>query len=143
MRTRQLGPSPVEVVRKMQWCARALSDGVRVSDLISRLHVSESTYYRWRKDFGGLSVDQAKRLSHASNYDSQIKSLSRTVIDASKKARQLEHEVGGLKGRINALNKERQQQAPNHGTRLANAFAENRRLRDLERDILCFAIRFT
>ena len=129
--------SPTEMVR------RARSDGARVGDLISMLQVSESTYYRWRKNFGGLSVDQAKRLLHASNYESQIKSLTRTVIDASKSARQLEHEVGRLRRRVNALNKERQKQAPNHGTGPADAFAENRRLRDLERDILYFAIRFT
>ena len=39
-----------------------LGQGSQVADVCKRLGVSEQTYYRWRKLYGGMQVDQAKRL---------------------------------------------------------------------------------
>ena len=40
-----------------------------------QLEVSENTYYRWKKEFGGLRVDQAKRLKQLEKENQQLKKL--------------------------------------------------------------------
>ncbi len=40
----------------------ALANGKRVKQVCRELGVSEQTYYRWRKEYGGMKVSQAKRL---------------------------------------------------------------------------------
>ena len=39
-----------------------LSRGLPVPQVCKKLNISEQTYYRWRKEYGGLRLDQAKRL---------------------------------------------------------------------------------
>ena len=40
-----------------------------------RLGVTEQTYYRWRKEYGGLTVDQAKRLKEVEHENTRLKKL--------------------------------------------------------------------
>ena len=44
-------------------------------DVCRRLGVAEQTYYRWRKEYGGLSRDQARRLKDLERENSQLKKL--------------------------------------------------------------------
>ena len=39
-----------------------LTQGQTVGQAVKKLGITEQTYYRWRKDYGGLRLDQAKRL---------------------------------------------------------------------------------
>ena len=43
--------------------------------LISKLGITEQTYYRWRKEYGGLRMDQAKRLKELERENSRLKKL--------------------------------------------------------------------
>lgn len=51
-----------QIVRKLQEADRLLGEGAEVSDVARRLEVSETTYFRWRSQYGGLKADDAKRL---------------------------------------------------------------------------------
>jgi putative transposase len=53
---------PEEVVAKLRQVDVLVSQGQSVSDAIRSIGVTEVTYYRWRKEFGGLKTDQVKRL---------------------------------------------------------------------------------
>jgi putative transposase len=54
--------TPEQVVRKLATADRMLNDGKDVADVCRELQVSEQTYYRWRNQFGGMKLDDAKRL---------------------------------------------------------------------------------
>src|SRR5215213_1893828 len=54
--------TPEEVVAKLRQVDVLMSQGQVVADAIRAIGVTEVTYYRWRKEFGGLKSDQVKRL---------------------------------------------------------------------------------
>ncbi len=54
--------SPEEIITKLREADVALAEGASVNDVVRRLGVQKVTYYRWRKEYGGMRVDQAKRL---------------------------------------------------------------------------------
>lgn len=53
---------PEEIVMKLRQVDVLVSQGSSVADAIRQISVSEVTYYRWRQEFGGLKIDQVKRL---------------------------------------------------------------------------------
>jgi len=52
-----------------------LSQGSSVGEVCRKLGISEQTYYRWRKDYGGMRVDQAKRLKELEKENARLKKL--------------------------------------------------------------------
>ena len=48
---------------------------LRVPLVCKKLGISEQTYYRWRKEYGGLRLDQAKRLKELERENTQLKKL--------------------------------------------------------------------
>ena len=62
---------PEEIVAKLRQVDVLVSQGQSVAEAVRSIGVTQFTYYRWRKEFGGLKTDQAKRLkelgSEASN----------------------------------------------------------------------------
>ncbi len=52
-----------------------LGRGLRTPQVCKKLGVSEQTYYRWRKEYGGLRLDQAKRLKALEQENTQLKKL--------------------------------------------------------------------
>lgn len=55
-------PKPEEIVAKLRQVDVLVSQGSNVAEAVRSIGVTEVTYYRWRKEFGGLKVDQVKRL---------------------------------------------------------------------------------
>jgi transposase-like protein len=55
-----------------------LSQGERVADAVRSIGTTEVTYYRWRKEFGGLKVDQVKRMKEL---EAENARLRRAVSD--------------------------------------------------------------
>ena len=53
---------PEEIISKLREAEVYLAAGVTVGEVIRRLGVNKITYYRWRKEYGGMKVEQAKRL---------------------------------------------------------------------------------
>lgn len=53
---------PEEIVAKLRQVDVLVSQGRNVADAIREIGVTEVTYYRWRKEYGGLRSDQIKRL---------------------------------------------------------------------------------
>ncbi len=52
-----------------------LNQGSTVGEVNRKLGISEQTYYRWRKDYGGMRVDQAKRLKDLEKENVLLKKL--------------------------------------------------------------------
>ncbi len=51
------------------------SQGVTIGDASRKLGITEQTYYRWRKEYGGMRVDQAKRLKELEKENVRLKKL--------------------------------------------------------------------
>ena len=54
--------NPEEIVAKLRQVEVLQSQGMAVVDAIRQIGVTEVTYYRWRKEYGGMRTDQLKRL---------------------------------------------------------------------------------
>ena len=59
---RKKGHTPEEIVAKLRQVEVTTGQGTSVADAIRSIGVTEPTYYRWRQEFGGLKLDQVKRL---------------------------------------------------------------------------------
>ena len=53
---------PEEIIAKLRKAEVLLGEGKKVPEVIKTLGITEVTYYRWRREYGGLSLSQAKRL---------------------------------------------------------------------------------
>ena len=54
--------TPEEIVAKLRQVDVLVSQGSPVADAVRQIGVTEVTYYRWRQEYGGLKLDQVKRL---------------------------------------------------------------------------------
>lgn len=53
---------PEEIIGKLREAEIVLPQGRTVADACRRIGVTEQSYYRWRKEYGGLKMDQARRM---------------------------------------------------------------------------------
>ena len=66
---------PEQIINKLREAEILLSQGSTVAEASRKLNVTEQTYYRWRKEYGGMRVEQAKRLKTLEQENSQLKKL--------------------------------------------------------------------
>ena len=64
-----------EIIGKLREAEVGLAQGQLVGQVARNLGVSEQTYYRWRREYGGMKVDQAKRLKELERENAQLKRL--------------------------------------------------------------------
>lgn len=64
---------PEEVINKLREAEVRLSQGASVAEVVRALAISEVTYYRWRKEYGGMRVDQAKRLKEVERENARLR----------------------------------------------------------------------
>ena len=67
--------SAEQIVRKLREAEVELAKGAKVKDVCRKLGITENTYYRWRKEYGGLRLDQAKRLKQLEKENARLKKL--------------------------------------------------------------------
>lgn len=67
--------SPEEIVRKLQQADRLIVEGNCVAEVCRQLQVAEPTYYKWRKQYAGMSVEEAKELRALREENAQLKRL--------------------------------------------------------------------
>lgn len=66
---------PEEIISKLREAEIYLAEGVSVGEVIRRLGVTKITYYRWRREYGGMKIDQAKRLKDLEKENARLKRL--------------------------------------------------------------------
>jgi len=70
--------TPEQIIGKLREVEVRMSQGASAAVAIKGIGVTEQTYYRWRKEYGGLKLDQAKRLKELEKENSRLK---RAVAD--------------------------------------------------------------
>ena len=64
-----------QIISKLREAEVLLAQGQKMGQVCKRIGVTEQTYYRWRKEYGGLRLDQAKRLKVLEKENVRLKKL--------------------------------------------------------------------
>ena len=67
--------TPEQIITKLREAEVLLSQGNTIGIVSKKIGVSEFTYYRWRKEYGGMRVDQAHRLKELEQENARLKRL--------------------------------------------------------------------
>jgi transposase-like protein len=70
--------TPEQIIRLLRQSEVLYSQGRNVPEICREIGVTANTYYRWRKEYGGMQVNQAKRLKELERENSRLK---RAVAD--------------------------------------------------------------
>jgi len=83
---------PEEIIGKLREAEVLLSQGINVEEVCRKIEVTKMTFYRWRREYGRLRVDQARRLKEMERENSRLKKL---VADLSLDAQILKEAASG------------------------------------------------
>ena len=64
-----------QIIHKLREAEVALSKGEVLSKVVRKLGITEQTYYRWRKEYGGLRTDQARRFKELEKENARLKTV--------------------------------------------------------------------
>ena len=69
------GYTPEQIINKLREAEVLLSQGKNIGEASRKIGVTEQTYYRWRKEYGGMRVEQAKKLKDLEKENARLKKL--------------------------------------------------------------------
>ena len=69
------GYTPEQIIGKLREAEILLNQGATIGEASRKIAVTEQTYYRWRKEYGGLRIEQAKRLKALEKENARLKKL--------------------------------------------------------------------
>ena len=69
------GYSPEQIINKLREAEILFSQGNSIGEASRKIGVTEQTYYRWRKEYGGMRVEQAKKLKDLEKENARLKKL--------------------------------------------------------------------
>ena len=72
------GYSSEEIIRKLRQAEVLLHSGKVMAEVCREIGISDATYYKWRKEYGGMRMDQAKRLKDLERENGRLR---RVVAD--------------------------------------------------------------
>jgi putative transposase len=78
---RKKAHTPEEIVAKLRQAEVLIGQGKTVADAVRAIGVTEPTYYRWRTEFGGLKLDQVKRLKELERENARLKAISDLTLE--------------------------------------------------------------
>jgi len=64
-----------QIISKLREAEVLQSSGLSIVEICRQLGVKEQTYYKWRKEYGGMRVDQAKRLKEVEQENTRLRKL--------------------------------------------------------------------
>ena len=69
------GYTPEQIINKLREAEILLSQGDSILEASRRIGITEQTYYRWRKEYGGMRVEQARKLKELEKENTRLKKL--------------------------------------------------------------------
>jgi putative transposase len=67
--------TPEQIVRKLREGDRMLNEGTDLIEVLGHLEISESTWNRWRAQYGGMKAEEAKRLRELERENARLKKI--------------------------------------------------------------------
>jgi len=62
-----------QIINNLRQAEVMISQGNSIAQTCKKIEISEQTYYRWRKEYGGMQVEQAKRLKELEKENARLK----------------------------------------------------------------------
>ncbi len=84
--------TPDTIIRKLRETEILQGQGKTIAQAVKHIGVTEQTFYRWRKEYGGMRIDQAKRLKELAAENARLK---RAVADLTVDKQILKEVVEG------------------------------------------------
>lgn len=84
--------TPEQIVRKLRDADAMLNAGKDIAAVLQTLEVSESTYLRWKNQYGGMKSEEAKRLKYLEDENKRLKEI---VADQQLDIKMLKHIAEG------------------------------------------------
>ena len=67
--------TPEQIIRKLREAEVMISQGKSISQAARQIGVVDQTYYKWRREYGGMRIDQAKRLKYLEKQNLRLKKI--------------------------------------------------------------------
>ena len=67
--------TPEQIIGKLRQAEVLLNQGATVAEACRKIEITDQTFFRWRKEYGGMRVDQAKRLKELELENTRLKKL--------------------------------------------------------------------
>ena len=67
--------TPEQIITMLREAEVLLSQGSTAVEVVRKLGITEQTYYRWRREYGGMRIEQAKRLKELEQENTRLKKL--------------------------------------------------------------------
>ena len=67
--------TPEQIINKLREAEIHINQGISIAEASRKISVTQQTYYRWRKEYGGLRIEQAKRLKRLEKENTRLKKL--------------------------------------------------------------------
>jgi putative transposase len=67
--------TPEQIINKLREAEVFLSQGITAGEASRKIGVTEQTYYRWRREYGGMRIEQARRLKELEKENTRLKKL--------------------------------------------------------------------
>lgn len=67
--------TPQQIIRKLRDAEADLAAGLSVAEIARKLQISEATYYRWRRQYGGMKGEEVKKLKKIEEENRRLKRL--------------------------------------------------------------------
>jgi transposase-like protein len=67
--------TPEQIINKLREAEIHINQGISIAEASRKIGVTQQTYYRWRKEYSGLRVEQARRLKSLEKENARLKKL--------------------------------------------------------------------
>ena len=67
--------TPEQIINKFREAEIHINQGISIAEASRKIGITQQTYYRWRKEYGGLRIEQAKRLKILEKENARLKKL--------------------------------------------------------------------
>ena len=67
--------TPEQIINKLREAEIHINQGITIAEASREIGITEQTYYRWRKEYGGLRIEQARKLKNLEKENARLKKL--------------------------------------------------------------------
>jgi putative transposase len=67
--------TPEQIINKLREAEIHINQGVSITEASRKVGITQQTYYRWRKEYGGLRIEQARKLKNLEKENARLKKL--------------------------------------------------------------------
>jgi len=67
--------TPEQIINKLREAEIHINQGIPIAEASRKINITQQTYYRWRREYGGLRIKQARKLKNLEKENARLKKL--------------------------------------------------------------------